>query len=375
MENNLKKVTSIVLNNFTNDSRVLKEAISLQKGGYDVTVVALHEEPLKEFEEVDGIRVHRIKLKSRNWGKVRAIQVLKYFELIYILIKLYRRSDILHCNDLETLPLGVILKKINKKIKIVYDAHEYETETHYSKGLRKKIAQKLERALIGHVDALLTVSDKIAQEYVRLYKIDKPALVLNTPWLQEIEKRDHFRDHFAIEPSKTIFLYQGALNEGRGIEQILETFKSLDKGVIVFMGYGILETLIKEYAQKYKNIFFHEAVAPNVVLEYTSSADFGLSLIEDSCLSYRYCLPNKMFEYTMVGIAVIVSNLPEMRRVVEEYGVGVVVKEKSAEGLKEAITEAIEMDKEQLARGIERLKSKYNWQEQEKILLKVYNAL
>ena len=65
----LKTVTSIVLNNFQNDSRVLKENISLQNAGYGVKVVALHEEPLKEFDETQNISVHRIKLKSRAWSK------------------------------------------------------------------------------------------------------------------------------------------------------------------------------------------------------------------------------------------------------------------------------------------------------------------
>jgi len=370
-----KKVVSIVLNNFKNDSRVLKEAISLQNEGYKVKVLALYEEGVLEHEVIEGIEVHRIKLKSREWAKVRLIQLFKYFELIYRLIKGYRDIDIIHCNDLETLPLGVILKKFNKKIKIVYDAHEYETETHYSKGVRKKIAQKLEKALIGYADAVLTVSNKIADEYVRLYNIKKPALVLNTPPLKDIEKKDKFREKFDIAPDETIFLYQGSLHTARGIEQILETFKSIENGVVVFMGYGILEPLIKEYAQKYKNIFFHEAVSPNVVLNYTSSADFGLSLIEDSCLSYRYCLPNKMFEYTMVGIAVIVSDLPEMKRVVEEYGVGVVTEDNSVAGLKRAIAKAVKIDKAQLEKNIDLLKIKYNWQEQEKILIEVYNEL
>ena len=371
----MKKVTLIVLNNFTNDSRVLKEAISLKNGGYAVTVVALHEGELLEFETIEGIDVHRIRLKSRLWTKVRMVQILKYLEFIYRLIKEYRDIDIVHCNDLVTLPLGVILQKFNKKIKIVYDAHEYETETHYSKGVRKKIAQILEKRLIGYANAVLTVSDKIANEYVRLYNIKKPALVLNTPPLKEVEKKDIFRQRFNIEAEKTIFLYQGSLNRGRGIELILETFTTVTKGVVVFMGYGMLEPLIKEYAQKYNNIFFHEAVAPEVVLDYTSSADFGLSLIEDSCLSYRYCLPNKMFEYTMVGMAVIVSNLPEMRRIVEEYGVGVVVQDKSVDGLKDAIAKAVVLDKNTLAHNIQKLRLKYNWQEQEQVLLKVYNEL
>ncbi|WP_323592289.1 hypothetical protein, partial [Aliarcobacter butzleri] len=74
----------------------------------------------------------------------------------------------------------------------------------------------------------------------------------------------------------------------------LETFKTIDNenAVIVFMGYGSLENLIRETSKEYKNIYFHQAVSPDVLLDYTSSADFGISTIEDSCLSYRYCLPN-----------------------------------------------------------------------------------
>jgi len=123
----LKKVISLVLNNFKNDSRVLKENISLKKAGYEVQVVALHEEPLKEFDNVQNIPVHRIKLKSRGWSKHKIVQLLKYFEFTYKVIKQYKDSDIIHSNDLNTLPIGVIIKKFfNKDAKIVYDAHEYE---------------------------------------------------------------------------------------------------------------------------------------------------------------------------------------------------------------------------------------------------------
>jgi len=95
----LKSVVSIVLNNFTNDSRVLKEAISLQKAGYEVKVIALWEDGLEEYEIIENISVHRIKLKSRSWSKNRLIQIVKYIELIYKLIKGYRDIDIIHCND------------------------------------------------------------------------------------------------------------------------------------------------------------------------------------------------------------------------------------------------------------------------------------
>ncbi|MBF4328677.1 glycosyltransferase, partial [Vibrio anguillarum] len=110
-----------------------------------------------------------------------------------------------------------------------------------------------------------------------------------------------------------------------------------DRNVLVCMGYGPLEALIQEKAHQQSTIFFHPAVTPDVLLNYTSSADYGVSFIEDSCLSYRYCLPNKMFEYLMAGLPVLTSNLFEMKRLVEIEGVGIVAEENTVEGFRKAI--------------------------------------
>jgi glycosyltransferase involved in cell wall biosynthesis len=374
----LKKVTSIVLNNFKNDSRVLKESISLQNAGYKVQVVALHEDPLEEYEQVQNISVHRVKLKSRRWSKQKAVQLLKYIELVYQVVKQYQGSDILHCNDLNALPIGVFIKKFfNRDAKVVYDAHEYETELNNLKGTQKKLATWLERRLIKYVDSVITVSDAIANEYVKLYDIEKPVLVLNTPPYKEIKKKNIFRETLGIKENQIIFLYQGGLSKGRGIEILLETFKTIDNenAVIVFMGYGPLESLIQATSKEYKNIYFHEAVAPDILLDYTSSADFGFLFYENTCLNHYYCSPNKMFEYLMAEIPVIVSNLYEMKRLVELNKIGTVAKENTLNGLKKAIEEAVILDKNKLKENIQKLKMIYNWEEQEKVLLEVYENL
>jgi len=374
----MKVVISIVLNNFKNDSRVLKEAISLQNAGYKVKVVALHEEPLEEYDNVENISIHRIKLRSRNWSKNKVVQVLKYFEFVYRVVKGYRHSDIVHCNDLNALLVGVLIKKFyNRDAKIVYDAHEYEindrpNESQYS----IKIKYFLEKRLIKYADKVMTVSDAIANEYVKLYEIPKPALVLNTPVYKSIEKKDIFRESLNISVDKTIFLYQGGLSKGRGIEILLDTFKNInnEKAVIVFMGYGPLEELVQTTSKEYNNIYFHKAVTPDVLLDYTCSANFGISTIEDSCLSYRYCLPNKIFEYIMAEIPVIVSNLPEMKRLVEGK-IGVVAENNTPQGLEIAIKEALKSDKKELHQHIQEIKNIYNWEEQEKVLLALYMEL
>jgi glycosyltransferase involved in cell wall biosynthesis len=167
------------------------------------------------------------------------------------------------------------------------------------------------------------------------------------------------------------------LLQGRGVEILLETFKNIDnrEAVIVFMGYGELEGLIKNTVKEYKNIYFHQAVESTILLDYTSSADFGTSTIEDSCLSYRYSLPNKMFEYIMAEIPVIVSNLQEMKKFVYQNGVGVVTSQNNPKGLQKAIEEATLLNRAELQKNIEKTKKIYNWEEQEKNLLKLYNQL
>jgi glycosyltransferase involved in cell wall biosynthesis len=375
----LKTITSIVINNFKNDSRVLKENISLQKAGYDVNVVALHEEPLREFDEIQGITVHRVKLKSRGWSKNKTVQLLKYFEYVYRVVKQHKNSDIMHCNDLNALPVGVIIKKFfNKKVKIVYDAHEFEiNDTPNESKYKIKIKYLIEKFLIKYADKVITVSDSIANEYAKMYNISKPALVLNTPPYNKIEKKNIFRETLGIKEEETIFLYQGGLSKGRGIEILLDTFKQIDDGksVIVFMGYGTLERLIQETSKGYSNIYFHKAVLPEILLDYTSSADFGILFYENNCLNHEYCSPNKMFEYLMAGIPVIVSNLYEMKRLVESNEIGTVAKENTPDGLKAAIEEAVKLDKEKLKNNIKKLKTIYNWEEQEKVLLDIYKEL
>ena len=369
------KVLSIVLNNFKNDSRVLKENISLQNAGYHVKVVALHEEPLKEFEKVQCIPVHRVKLKTRAWSKYPLVQLIKYLEFIYRVIKKYRKTDILHCNDLNTLPAGVFAKMFNRKLKLVYDSHEYAiNDTPYESKISIWLKYFIERILIQFADKVITVSNSIANEYKRLYNIPKPSLILNCPRYHEQQKKDIFRNEFNIRSDQNIFLYQGGLSHGRGIEILLETFKIIDddNSVIVFMGYGPLEGLIKESSKEYENIYFHPAVPPDELLDFTSSADFGISTIEDSCLSYRYCLPNKMFEYLMAGIPVLVSNLYEMKNLVEQYQIGIVATSNSVKGFTKSIEESLNQDYLRIVENVEKSRKLFCWEEQEKVLLDVY---
>lgn len=373
----MKKVANIVLNDFTNDSRVYKVSKSLTQLGFETTVVAMYNDGLIEEESMDGFAVNRIKLRSRPWSKSKPVQIIKYLEFLFRAASRFRKADIIHCNDLNSLPVGLLIKLFGRGKKIVYDCHEYETEANGLKGAEKTAKRWLERKLIRYTDTVITVSNSIANEYARLYNIPKPHLVLNCPAYKEQSKQNLFRESLGIRADQTIFLYQGRLSKGRGIELLLEAFSDLDtdKNVLVCMGYGSLEDLIQEKTQKQKTIFFHPAVTLDILLDYTSSADYGASFSEDSCLSHRYCLPNKMFEYLMAGLPVLTSNLFEMKRLVETENVGVVAKENTAHSFKVAIEASLNQDYDVIRENVFSVRKKYCWEEQEKVLKEIYNAL
>lgn len=371
----MKKIVSFVFNEFVNDIRVLKENVSFKNAGFIPVVVATHEKGLKEYECLNGVEINRLKV---NFAKSLPVRLFAYWIRA---IWRYKGEDIFHCNDLYALPIGVMIKILfNGKVKIIYDCHEYETDAsiYKDKKIIRKIALFAERALIKYADAVITVSDGIAAEYQKLYGIPKPEVVMNCPNYKRYEKKDLFRKRFNIPPETKIILYQGEYRKERGLETIAEAFKSLPDDLnvaMVFLGYGEYCEVIKKCAVGCKKIFFHETVGIDVYMDYVCSADYGIHLMENTCLNHEYALPNKIFEYAMAGLPVIVSNLHEISRIVNRNGIGIVVKNNTSGDLINGIREILKSDKILIANNIEKFNKVYNWENQEKKLVDVYNSL
>lgn len=378
-ESDKQTVYSIVLNTFEFDSRVLKTNLSLVKAGYDVNLLALYSNGLKKVENINGINLKRLSCVFNRWqGNLPKIMVVVFVFILKASI-MARKAKIIHCNDLQALPVGFLVKFLfNRRVKIVYDAHEYETEKSGLNGILKSFVKIAERFLVRYVDKIITVSDKIALEYQKLYEVIKPTVVFNCPRYLETTKSNYFREVFGIKENQLIFLYQGGLSSGRGIERILEAFKksTSDRLVVVFLGFGPLWESLADAAENHSNMFVHQAVSPDDLLQITTSADIGLSITENTCLNHYYCLPNKMFEYFMADLPVVVSDLYEMRRFVEKYKVGIRVgADITPKSLRE-IFENISFEQVNLMKkNLGTVREKYNWERQERILLNTYREL
>lgn len=379
----MKRVLSIAWNELTNDNRVLNEAMSLQKKGYDVTVLGYRMDPKAPTDEVwNGLKIRKVNITHKH-----LLFNIPYVHRIYKEIHKFinfnwyaRNFDYIHCHDLNTLQFGAWAKFFKrKKIKLVYDAHEYETQRNGLDEYWQKRAMRKERKLIGLADRVITVSPTIADEYVRLYGIEKPALVLNCPILRtkEVEKKNLFREKFNIPESKKIFLYQGYLYPGRGIEVLLEAWNklNLDDAALVFMGEGNLTATIEEDINYGKTVFVHPFVPGDVLLNYTSSADLGISFIQDISLSDRYCLPNKLFEYIAAGLPVLSSGLPDLTNFINTHKVGVAAPSNDVDGFIQAFNNLPDLDSAELKSNILKTRELFHWGTQEKVLYDLYDAL
>jgi len=370
------KIANLVFNNFINDSRVLKEAISLADGGHEVEVISHMDIGLSTFEQEKNFKIRRFSYLNREVQKSIISKLGAYLKYIRLSAKHCKDFDAIHCNDLDTLPIAFIIKQFyNKRIKVVYDAHEYETERHHQSDLDKKLLKIVEKFLLRYVDKMITVSEPIADEYVKLYNIERPTVIYNTPKKIDIEKKDIFRNKFNIPKEHIIFLYQGGLQKRRGILEFFNLIRGKEGVSYVIMGFGHLKDEIIELSKNESNLYFHDAVSPDVLLDYTSSADIGICIEENLCKSWNLGLPNKMFEYYMVDMPIVVSGLKELKRFIVDNKTGFVIDDIfNQEGFDKLFPTIIKEYKNR-CENLKRVKNIYNWQNQERKLLKVYEEL
>jgi glycosyltransferase involved in cell wall biosynthesis len=358
-----------------NDSRVNKEIESLGKFGHEVTILSIN----GSHHGTADSRVLSYNAKKRILPGVSSI--LLFFKFLSFAASCYKDHVVIHAHDLNTLPVAVLVRwlNFNRTVSIVYDTHEYaQNDVPNESRFNQYCKFVYEKFFIKFSDHVITVSDAIANEYTVQYGISKPDVILNCPPMSSPGRAsNYFRQRFDINLDQRVFLYQGALCPGRGIDSLLDAFNSFEESgpVIIFMGYGEMRSEIEFYQSSSNNIFYHEAVSPKLLPEFTSAADVGIAFIEDCCLSYRYCLPNKLFEYLMARLPVLVSNLPEMKKMVLDYGVGFVAETGSAEDLSVAINRADEAFTEFPIKRLEYASSVFNWEAESLKLKDIFSRI
>ncbi len=292
---------------------------------------------------------------------------------------LFRKCDIFHANDLDTLPANFMASLIRRK-PLVYDSHELFTEVPELAGrpVIRKTWEIIEKLIFRRLRYIITVNSSIAREYEKKYR-KKIIVIRNLPFKYHPGNNLTSLNFGLPEDQKLIILQGAGINKDRGAEEAVEAMQYIDNAVLVIAGKGDAVEGLKERVTNSSlasRVFFIPAMPYERLMKLTSLCDCGLSVDKDSNLNYRYSLPNKLFDYIMAGIPVVVSDLPELRKIVEKYGVGLIIEDFSPKGIAEKINLILsDRDTEGRRDCLRKAAEELNWDNEKKILISLYNSI
>ena len=288
------------------------------------------------------------------------------------------QADVYHSHDLNTLYIGAMCKRTTGS-KLVYDSHELQTERNRMTKWWRRWAAWNENRWLPRADAMIVASPSWIDINREKYgKVPNPSVsIINTPALEVIDEPQDLRGELDIPADAPILLYQGSIQENRGIEPAIDAITLLPKAVLVVVGYGYHRAALEADVRSRgltDRVKFFGPIPNDELLGWTAAADIGLCNIVNSSLSYYTSLPNKLFEYIIAGIAVIGSDSPEIGRIVQEEGVGEVADPIDPESLA-AATRTILSDLDKYRAATKPAAQKYNWAIEEQKLLEIYRSL
>lgn len=376
------KIVHITHTDIRVDSRILKEIEALSKlpGSKLFGLGFSGDEYPERFSAIEYGEILTLRLFSRALRFLPAIarHFINFFEMNLRVVLACRtiKPDVIHCHDTMVLLSGFVVKKLFD-VKLVYDAHELESQKNAQSWFLSKVTLFLERCFWHEIDLFVTVSDSILNWYVTSLGPLPSVVVLNSPNFKQQNTSRHkkttgtkyLRKKFGIPDSSTVLIYVGILAEGRGLRHCVKACQvnPSEDLHIVFVGYGPLERWISNKAASSYAIHLHEPVPHDELEILISECDFGLCLIENVSLSDYFCLPNKLFEYAFSGVPVIASDFPEIKKLVESYDLGVCV-QTDADAIAQAFEYVLQVDLNRTQNSLNDL----SWERQASALLECY---
>ncbi len=366
-----QEVIVSVTSDIATDQRIKRICSTLHEAGYSILVTGRQ---LDGSLDVDNFpcRIRRV----RHWFNKGWLFYAEYNMRLLIFL-LFSKFDILHSNDLDTLPANFLASRLKRKI-LIYDSHEFFTEVPELNRRKtvKRIWEAIENLIFPRLNHIITVSNSIAREYCRKYG-KEIQVIRNLPEKTEIRSpRDP--SYYGLPPGKKLVILQGTgINRERGAEEAVSSMKLVKDAVLIIAGRGDVIPGLKEQVKKYSlndRIFFLPAMPYRELMQLTCICHAGLSLDKDTSLNYRFSLPNKLFDYIAAGIPVVASPLPEVKEIVEKYGIGLIIENHSPVEIAGKISKILyDIPRNHWKDNLIRASEELNWEREKQKLLNIYN--
>ena len=350
------------------DTRIfLKECRSLQKAGFDVSLIVADG---KGDEIKDEIKIYDVgKPHSRLKRMLKTTKKI-YQKAVEI------NAEIYHFHDPELIPIGLKLKRLGKKV--IYDVHEDVPRQILSKPyLSSIIARPLsfffklyEHYAVKRFSAIITVTNSVK---FRLEKINPNIIIVsNYPILKELY------NNVKWENRKNEICYVGGITEIRGIKQVLKALEQTE--TILHLAGNFENQNLEEYCKSlpaWNKVKYYGFLNREEVKNLLSNVKIGIVTFLP-VPNHIEAQPNKMFEYMSAGLAVIASNFPLWNDIILNNNCGITVNPTDPQAIAEAINTLLSDDtrlKQMSENALKSVREKYNWAIEERKLINIYNRL
>ena len=267
--------------------------------------------------------------------------------------------DVIHCHDYPTLAAGL---ELAAGAPVIYDSHEcWNGRLRHGRPepIRRKRQLRDEARMARRAAAVVTVSDELADWLAAHLHVPRPLVVRNTfiPPADDEAPLD--------EP--TGIVYAGRIGPGRDLETAMRA--RMPDGVPLILAGPMPADHPSLAGTRYEGVRSVQDV-PGLLTRH------GLALVslDDSCLNHRLALPNKLFQAVASGVPVVASDLPAIRRIVDEHGIGTLYRPGDARSLGDAVQAAVAAYAE-LRDNVEAARNELSWKTDGARLRELYRTL
>lgn len=371
MKKNQKHILMFLSNGFDPDPRVYKEARSLIKHGFKVSIICWDRtQNLKRKEQIDGIHIFRLRTGNVRSGSVCSMitHLPKFHHNAYQLAK-KMQFDAVHCHDFDTVMIGYKLKK-KFRVPLVYDIHDlYYTWLHQSSKLLQPLAYAMQQADIYYAkkaNHIITVTESIGlkQEGLKEYYLQKGLLEKTITVLWNYPSQQAMQNINKSKPQEKTICYIGNIRTNKSFELLFDAMqRSKQEYKALIVGDGHQLSAVKELAKK-KHIkaAFPGKVPYKKIHEYYSKATASFSVMGRRENDKR-AISVKTFEAAYYGVPIICSKDTLDADFVTKYKLG-----KTCLFTAKSIQKALEEIKPIT-------KKKFIWEQQEQKLIQIYRSM
>ena len=366
----MKRAIVSVINDLVTDQRVNKSCLALQKSGYDVLLVGRvqHKSPPMDPRPYAS---HRMKLLFEKGPCFYAEYNIRLFFFL-----LFHRADLLFSNDLDTALPNFFISKL-KRVRMIYDSHEYFTETPelVTRPRVQKVWKRIEGFVVPRLDEMITVCDSIAELFEKQYNI-RCHVVRNIPAKAMLPAKGD-KTELGLPADKHLLTLQGSgINIQRGAEELVEAMQYLDDCFLMIIGGGDVLPILKQMSQDLHledRMLFLPRMPYQKMMAYTQLAELGFILDKDTNLNYRFCLPNKLFDFIQAGVPIVASPLVEIGKIVTQYDIGIFIPDHAPTSIAHTIHDALSDSQRILhwKEGLCKAADDLCWELEEKRLIRV----